>query len=128
MKKIILAAAFLFLAGAGTAQAQWFAEEVTPTSNVSTINGGYIARNWASSLPKKYGVAIQKNDGSFVPSSFLDYADAVKLGESDSNSAAPSVAEIARLTREQKNAEPGKARIVFEQDGDGKILPNRAEP
>jgi hypothetical protein len=128
MKKIVLAAAFLILAGTGTAQAQWFAEGPSSSTGVSSISTGRIARNWPPGLPKRYGVAIQKNDGSFVPSSFLEYADAVKLGESDSNSAAPSVAEIARLDRERKKAETGNTHVVFEQDGKGKILPNRAEP
>jgi hypothetical protein len=127
MKKIIFAAAFLLLAGAGRAEAQWFSETPSTTANVSTITGGIIARSWASSLPKSYGVAILEGDAHFSPSTFLSYDDAVKLGESDSRSASSSLGEMARLAQERKNAETQKARVVFEQDVTGKIQPNRAE-
>jgi hypothetical protein len=142
MKRIILAAAFLLLASAGRAQAQGFASATSTTPSFSSIGGGHIARSWPSTLPKRYGVATQKNNGSFVPSTFLTYPDAVKLGESDPQPAPDAVklgepdpqpatsnlGEIARLARERKNAETDKTRVVFERDGNGKILPNRAEP
>lgn len=58
-----------------------------------------------------------KNDGSYVPSNFVNYKDALKAGK-DAVAAPPkTLAEVARENREKKAAEAKKAGIVIDENG-----------
>lgn len=61
-----------------------------------------------------------KNDGAFEPTSFQSYDEAVASGRAATGTREPSIAEIAKLTQEQRSIAP-KARILVEQDVEGKL-------
>jgi hypothetical protein len=68
-----------------------------------------------------------KNDGKFEPTSFHDYDEAVASGKSAVGMKEPSVAEVARMTQEQRASSP-KARFVVQQDVEGKIQETKVAP
>jgi hypothetical protein len=139
MKRLIVAAGILIMAG--TAHAQHGGS----INNGGTINGsgninntGGINNSQSSSSgdsskiterPSSPGASTDisvnrnsKNPGEFVPSTFSSYQDAVTLGILEGQIRPLSVAEAARLSRQQKTAASQKPGIVLEQDPSGKLV------
>jgi hypothetical protein len=68
-----------------------------------------------------------KNDGAFEPTSFQSYDEAVASGKAATATREPSIAEIAKMTQEQRATVP-RARILVEQDADGKLQEIKETP
>jgi hypothetical protein len=64
-----------------------------------------------------------KNPGQFVPSTFTNYGEAVELGKLEAAMKPMTLAEAARLAREQKKAATSKKSvIVVDRNDDGKLV------
>jgi hypothetical protein len=70
---------------------------------------------------------IAKNDGTFEPTSFQSYDEAVASGRAASGIHEASIAEIAKMAQEKRAAAP-KARILVEQDVEGKLQEVKETP
>jgi hypothetical protein len=143
MKKTLLLASFLILAG--TARGQGAASPTGVLNGAGSINnagtlgsgGGLNGAGSinASSAPAPAvpasapGAAADrnvnqnsKNPGEYVPSRFSNYGDAVALGVVESGIRPPTVAEAARLTQEQKKNGEQKRVIVLDRDANGNLV------
>jgi hypothetical protein len=136
MKKIFVVGAFVLCFGAGRAQAQRVAGG--SGGGVGGGNSGAAmagSGGGASAIP---GVTHSplwvpppnvsaKNDGAFVPSSFESYDKAIAMGQAELHTKQASVAETAKMAREQK-ATAEKAHLIVEQDVAGEpqlVAPKR---
>ena len=92
--------------------------------------GGSVLSSRAHALhyeePRQYVVGYAKNDGEFVPSTFMNYDDAVALGQQQIAAAekqaqsggGPSLGEVARAYR---NAKTSKLEASLIQGDSGKM-------
>jgi hypothetical protein len=145
MKKTLLVASFLILAGTIHGQA---AASPTGTlngagsiNNASSVGSGSGGLNGAGSInggsapapaapASAPGAAAadrsvnqnSKNPGEYVPSRFTNYGDAVALGVVESGMRPLTVAEAARLAQMQKKNAEQKPVIVLDKDDDGKLV------
>jgi hypothetical protein len=140
MNKIIAVAAFVLWFAVGTAHAQ------RSPSGGGAVNGGNGGMNSGGggggggtgvggALPAVIHHPVwippanvsATNDGPFLPSSYQSYDKAVEIGKSEVGTREPSVAEVAKMTQQQK-ATAAKARFVVVQDVEGKLQEVKAQP
>jgi len=143
MKKTLLLASFLILAG--TAHGQGAASPTGVLNGAGSINnagtlGSGGGLNGAGSINGGSAAApagpasapgaaadrnvnqSSKNPGEYVPSKFTSYGDAVALGVVESGMRPLTVAEAARLAQIQKKNAEQKHVIVLDKDDDGKLV------
>src|SRR5271154_631806 len=139
MKKTLLLASFLILAGRVHAQSgNGTLNSAGSINNLSGIgsSGGINGANsiGPSAVPATAPVSApgaaadravnqsSKNPGEYVPSRFSNYGDAVALGVVESGIRPLTVAEAARLAQMQKKNAEQKPVIVLDKDEDGKLV------
>lgn len=142
MKTLILAGLLLFV-GARSAHAQ--ADILSSTGSIgnsSSINsGGSITSssgiNSTASTTNGNSVSGQPsyrnvsgtNPDAYVPSTFENYAEAVKQGEAARKLHQSSLADAARNAQQAKAAHPpAKPGVTFERDATGKLVAVPAKP
>ena len=143
MKKTLLLASFLILAG--TVHGQAVASPTGALNGAGSLNnssgignggglnglGSINAPSAASSAgpASAPGAALDrnvnqnsKNPGEYVPSRFSNYGDAVALGVVESGIRPLTVAEAARLAQTRKKNAEQKRVIVLERDANGNLV------
>ena len=142
MKKTLLLAAFLMLAG--TVHGQVAASAGGSLNGAAGLNnaggiGTFGGLNGAGSINTPSAAAAapvsapgaaldrtvnqnSKNPGEYVPSRFSNYGDAVALGVVESAIRPLAVAEAARLAQAQKKDAEQKRVIVLDKDASGKLI------
>jgi hypothetical protein len=73
-------------------------------------------------------VTSARNDGSFDPTAFESYDQAVQEGELALKDGQPGIAEIARHYREQKKTAPQAATLFAVQDNRGRLIVTSQKP
>ena len=119
MKPCLLFAALLLLANPSHAQrshqrpstgiGQGFNNGWSGTSG-GGIEYGFGGRTVHYEPPRDYEVGYARNDGPFVPSTYMNYNDALALGQqqlaaaekADPNDSGPSLGDVARACRAAK--------------------------
>jgi hypothetical protein len=135
MTKAILAVAAFLFAGANAVYAQHAGGMASSSANFGGggFGGGGYASSSGSTVRSKPapvpGVNVSaRNDGPFVPSTYVNYSDAVAEGGKTLNARPLSLGEFSRQVREQKKAEGQKSRILIDQDAYGRIEITPREP
>jgi hypothetical protein len=143
MKKTLLLASFLILAGRveaqGVASGNGILNGAGSINNLSGI-GSASGINGAGSINASSATAPvvpasapgaaadrnvnqnSKNPGEYVPSRFSNYGDAVALGVVESGIRPLTVAEAARLAQAQKKNAEQKRAIVLDRDANGNLV------
>jgi hypothetical protein len=122
MKPSLCFAALLLLAGSAQAQHS----HSSPTGGGNPAGSGYGQGGWGSGWgsssfdsngrrvayepPRDYSIGYAKNDGPFVPSTYMNYDDALALGQQQLAAAekaepgdlGPSLGDVARAFRASK--------------------------
>jgi hypothetical protein len=129
MKKLILLASFLSIAGTTHAQRAMGASASAPNSSGGGgIPGGLSSpHNSASSTSAgpysgPRANASGTNPGEFVPSTFESYKEAVIAGQEELNAKPLQVAEAARMAQALKKSGAVKPVLIAEQDDDGNVI------
>jgi hypothetical protein len=129
MKKLILLAGLLSLAG--TAHAQRAGAVAGPYNSGGGAGGGGGFSSGSTGLltnitPGPYSVprtnASGTNTGEFVPTFFENYQDAVSAGQRELDAKRPQVAEAAREAQAMKKARSQKPALVAVQDNAGNVV------
>lgn len=141
MKKTLLLASFLILAG--TVHAQVVASPSGTLNGAGSLNsagsigsggalnglGSINTPSVSAAVPASTPAAAMdrvvnqnsKNPGDYVPSRFSNYGDAVALGVVESGVRPLTVAEAARQAQTQKKNDEQKRVIVLDRDANGKL-------
>jgi len=132
MKKLILLAGFLSLAGAAQAQrsgASGSSGAAMPTSaGGGGASGGLSTPHTtaANSSPGPYSGprmnVSANNPGEFVPTTFQNYHEAITTAEKEQGTRPLAVAEAARVAQAMKKSGTQKAALVAEQDDAGNVV------
>jgi len=118
MKGVLVAAAALFLVGTAHAQGSYSGSTLSPI----VINATPITPYGKISRGCNCTITSGRNDGIFAPTAFESYDQAVQEGELALRQSEPSLAEVARQTREQKKAAAQSAVLVAVQDNRGRVV------
>jgi hypothetical protein len=132
MRKTLLLAGILVFAGTARAQMGGSINNLGSIGSGGSLNGA-AGRNAGALTPVSVPSAPtasadslvnqnSKNPGQFVPSTFTSYGEAVELGRLEAAMKPMTLAEAARLAREQKNKASKKNVIVVERNDDGKLV------
>jgi hypothetical protein len=130
MKRLIVLAGFLTLAGAAHAQrGGGAAPNAYPSSGGGSGGGGGLSSGSHSvgpSIPGPYSTPRSNvsatNTGEFVPTMFQSYQEAVSTGQRELDAKQPQLAEAARIAQAAKKAGTGKAVVVAGQDNSGNLV------
>jgi hypothetical protein len=128
MKKLIVLAGFLTLAGAAHAQRAGAAPNAAPSSGGSGGGGGLSSGSHSvgPSVPGPYSTpranVSATNTGEFVPTMFQNYQEAVTAGQTELDAKQPQLVEAARMAQATKKSGPGKAVVVAGQDNAGNLV------
>jgi hypothetical protein len=137
MKQLIAIAVFVLCFGVGTAHAQRTGGTnnvagsggVGPTNSGGGGGGGFGGGGGGGSAiagVTHHAVWVPPanvsatNDGPFRPSTYQDFDKAVEMGKAEVAIHEPTVAEVAKMTQEQR-ATAAKARFTVVQDVEGKL-------
>jgi hypothetical protein len=124
MKTVLLLSAALLLAGTAHAQGAYSGSSLSPV----VINATPIQPYGKITRGCNCTVVSARNDGAFFPSAFEGYDQAVQEGETALKDAQVTVAEAARLNREQKKTAPQTATLVAVQDDRGRVVYTSQKP
>ena len=131
MKKLIVLAGFLTLAGAAHAQQRGggAAPSAFPSAGGGSGGGGGLSspsHSASASLPGPYSTpranASATNTGEFVPTMFQSYQEAVSEGQRELDARQPQLAEAARMAQAAKKSAAGKAVMAAGQDNEGNLV------
>ena len=126
MRKTLLLAGVLVFAGAARAQNIGGAiNDMGNLNHMGSLNGGslHLADPNAAAAATDFAVNREsKNPGTFEPSTFTSYGEAVELGKLEAAMKPMTLAEAARLAQEQKKNASKKNAIVLEKNDDGKLV------
>jgi hypothetical protein len=132
MRKTLLLAGILFLAGTARAQMGGSINNLGSISSGGSLNGaaglnaGALTPISVSSAPTTAADYVvnqnSKNPGPFVPSKFASYGEAVALGKLEAEMKPMTLAEAARLAQEQKKVASKKLPIVMASNDDGTLV------
>jgi len=129
MKKLIVLAGFLTLAGAAHAQRAGAAPNAFPSSGGGSGGGGGLSSGSHSagpSVPGPYSApranVSATNTGEFVPTLFQNYQEAVTAGQRELDAREPQLAEAARMAQAAKKSGTEKAVVVAGQDNAGNLV------
>jgi hypothetical protein len=137
MKSTLVIVVLLFFASAAQAQRQ---QRGSASENgqsdlngygggVSEVGGGAVSHGHAVRYeePRNYSLVYSKNDGPFVPSTFMSYNDALALGQQQVAAAeraargeGNSLGELARAYRTTK-VPTLKLQMRVQQDASGRL-------
>ncbi len=126
MRKTLLLAGILIVAG--TARAQNVGGSVNGMGNLNhmgSLNGGslHLADPNAPSAATDFAVnRDSRNPGTFEPSTFTSYGEAVELGKLEAAMKPVTLAEAARLAQAQKKTANKQNVIVVDRTDDGKLV------
>ncbi len=119
MKKIILLAGIMLLAG--TAQAQMVGGGGSIGSSAAINAPDSIASN-TGVAPAPHPNVSATNPGEFVPSTFESYQQAVAAGQEELDAQPLRLADVARMYQARKKLEIQKPALIAEQDDDGNVI------
>ena len=129
MKKLIVLAGFLTLAGVAHAQRAGSALNAFPGAGGGSGGGGGLSSGSHSAgaiTPGPYSTpranVSATNTGEFVPTMFQNYQEAVAEGQRELDAKQPQLAEAARMAQAAKKSETGKAVVVAGQDSAGNLV------
>jgi len=130
MKKLIVLAGLLTLAGAAHAQRGGGASpNAYPNAGGGSGGGGGLSSPSHSAgaiLPGPYSTpranVSATNTGEFVPTMFQSYQEAVSTGQRELDAKQPQLAEAARMAQAAKKSGAGKAVVVAAQDNAGNLV------
>lgn len=118
MKGIFVLSAVLLLAGAAHAQSGYSGSSIAPL----VLNAAPITSYSTITRQCNCSVVSARNDGQFFPSAFEGYDQALEAGQVAIRTGQPTVAEAARLYREQKKAAAQTAALIAVQDDRGRLV------
>jgi len=130
MKKLIVLAGLLTLAGAAHAQRGGGASpNAYPSAGGGSGGGGGLSSPSHSAgaiLPGPYSTpranVSATNTGEFVPTMFQSYQEAVSTGQRELDAKQPQLAEAARMAQAAKKSGTEKAVVVAGQDNNGNLV------
>lgn len=117
MKKIILLAGIMLLAGSAHAQ---FGGSLNSSGSMNGSRST-IANNGPTVSASRPNVSAN-NPGEFVPSTFESYQQAVAAGQEELDARPLRVADVARMYQARKKSEIQKPALIAEQDDDGNVI------
>jgi hypothetical protein len=134
MRKTLLLVGILMVTGTARAQAA-IGGSINNLGSISSggslngaagMNAGALTTGSVPSAPSVAGDSVvnqnSTNPGPFVPSTFTSYGQAVELGKLEAAMKPITLAEAARLAREQKKSASAKPAVVLEKNEDGKLV------
>jgi hypothetical protein len=130
MKKLILLAGLLSLAGTAHAQRAGAVANPYNSGGGGAGGGGGFSSSGSSTIgnttPGPYSTpranAAGTNTGEFVPTFFENYQEAVSAGQRELDAKRPQVAEAARAAQATKKAGTQKPALMAIQDGAGNVV------
>jgi hypothetical protein len=128
MKKIILLAGFLSLAGITHAQRGSSGAAMPTSAGGGGASGGLSTPHNSSpnSAPGPYSGpranVSATNPGEFVPTTFQNYHEAVITAEKEQETKPLEVAEAARMTQAMKKSGTQQPALIAEQDDAGNVV------